>query len=214
MKNITLHIIGQEILANILKENQDIIKMDILFFENLNNYFENIKKNDSKIIIITNFSNYQLIEHSSIKITYPIFYISPNKNEKLDKTKFQKCEITYCPFNLKNFVEKINLAYMKSQFADNSKIKISNYVINLNTKEISNYKNKLKLTGREKDFLIFLMNSDKPQTTKNILENVWHYSKDLETHTVETHVHRLRKKFLNCFNDNNFIKNNKKGYYI
>ena len=72
----------------------------------------------------------------------------------------------------------------------------------------------MKLTEREKDFLLFLKNSKKPQMIKNILKSVWGYSKGIETHTVETHVHRLRKKFLDSFNDNNFIKNNKKGYYI
>ena len=62
--------------------------------------------------------------------------------------------------------------------------------------------------------LIFLKNSTKPQAINDILVAVWGYSQDMETHTVETHVHRLRKKFLNFFNDDNFIKNNKKGYYI
>ena len=72
----------------------------------------------------------------------------------------------------------------------------------------------MKLTEREKDFLLFLKNSKTPQAIKKILKTVWGYSKGIETHTVETHVHRLRKKFSNSFNDNNFIKNNKKGYYI
>ena len=89
-----------------------------------------------------------------------------------------------------------------------------NYTINLNTKEIIDGRNKLKLTEREKDFLLFLKNSKKPKTIKNILESVWKYSEGIETHTVETHVHRLRKKFIDSFNDKNFIKNNKKGYYI
>ena len=103
---------------------------------------------------------------------------------------------------------------MKSKFVIDSKVKLLNYTINLNTREISTSQNKLKLTEREKDFLLFLKNSKKPQKIKNILESVWKYSKGIETHTVETHVHRLRKKFLNSFNDNNFIKNNKEGYYI
>ena len=106
------------------------------------------------------------------------------------------------------------MAYIKSRFAINSKVKLLNYTINLNAREIVIGQNKLKLTEREKDFLLFLKNSKEPQTIKNILESVWGYSKRMETHTVETHVHRLRKKILNSFNDNNFIKNNKKGYYI
>ena len=86
--------------------------------------------------------------------------------------------------------------------------------MNLNSKEIFDDQNKLKLTEREKDFLLFLKNSGQPKTIKEILKFVWGYSKEIETHTVETHVHRLRKKFFNSFNDSNFIKNNKKGYYI
>ena len=132
----------------------------------------------------------------------------------LIKIKLQRYELIYCPFNLKNFIEKINLAYIKSKYIINSKIQLLNYTINLNTREIITGQKKLKLTEREKDFLLFLRNSKKPQTIKNILESVWGYSEKMETHTIETHVHRLRKKFLDSFNDKNFIKNNKEGYYI
>ena len=214
MKNITLNIIGQRILADVLKEKEDIIKMNILFFENLGDYLKNIKDNIIKNIVVTQLSNFELIEQSNFKIDNPIFYVTSKKNNIKLKTKLQRYELIYCPFNLKNFIEKINLTYMKSKFVINSKVKLLNYTINLNTREIITGQNKLKLTEREKDFLLFLKNSKKPQTIRNILESVWGYTKGIETHTVETHVHRLRKKFLNSFNDNNFIKNNKKGYYI
>ena len=214
MKNITLNIIGQRILADVLKEKEDIIKMNILFFENLGDYLKNIKDNIIKNIVVTHFSNFESIEQSNFKIDNPIFYLTSKKNNIKVKTKLQRYELIYCPFNLKNFIEKINLTYIKSQFVINSKVKLLNYTINLNTREIITGQNKLKLTEREKDFLLFLKNSKKPQTIRNILESVWGYSKGIETHTVETHVHRLRKKFLDSFNNNNFIKNNKKGYYI
>ena len=214
MKNITLNIIGQRILADILKEKEDIIKMNILFFENLGDYLKNIKDNIIKNIIVTPLSNLESIEQSKFKIDNPIFYLTSHKNNIKVKTKLQKHELIYCPFNLKNFIEKINLAYIKSKFAINSKVTLLNYTINLNTREIIAGQNKLKLTEREKDFVLFLKDSKKPQTIRNILASVWKYSRGIETHTVETHVHRLRKKFLNSFNDNNFIKNNKNGYYI
>ena len=214
MKNITLNIIGQRILSDVLKEKEDIIKMDILFFETLDDYLKNIKDNVTPNIIVTHLSNFELVEKSKRKIDSPIFYLTSKTNNINTKTKLQKYELIYYPFNLRNFIEKINLAYMKSKFAINSKVELLNYTINLNTREIITGQNKLKLTEREKNFLLFLKNSKKPQTIRNILESVWGYSKGIETHTVETHVHRLRKKFLVSFNDSSFIKINKKGYYI
>ena len=214
MKNITLNIIGQRILVDVLKEKEDIIKMNILFFENLDDYLKNINDNIIKSIVVTHLSNFESIEQSSFKIDNPIFYLTSKKNKINVKTKLQRYELIYCPFNLKNFIEKINLAHIKYKFVINSKVELLNYTINLNTREIITNQNKLKLTEREKNLLLFLKNSKKPQTISNILESVWKYSKGIETHTVETHVHRLRKKFSDSFNDNNFIKNNKKGYYI
>ena len=188
--------------------------MNILFFENLSDCLKNIKDNIIKNIIVTHLSNFESIEQSGFKIDNPVFYLTSKKNNINVKTKLQGYELIYCPFSFRNFIAKINLAYIKYKFVINSKVKLLNYTINLNTRKIITGKNKLKLTEREKDFLLFLKNSKKPQTINNILESVWGYSKGIETHTVETHVHRLRKKFLDSFNDNNFIKNNKKGYYI
>ena len=93
MKNITLNIIGQRILADILKEKEDIIKMNILFFENLNDYLKNIKDNIIKNIVVTHLSNFELIEQSNSKIDGPIFYLTSKKNNINVKTKLQKYEL-------------------------------------------------------------------------------------------------------------------------
>jgi DNA-binding response OmpR family regulator len=111
-------------------------------------------------------------------------------------------------------VERINVIFLKNKFLNNSNLNILNYEINLNSKEILRDGQKLKLTEREINFILFLKNSNSPQNIKSILKFVWNYSPNLETHTVETHVHRLRKKFFSHFKDDNFIKINKKGYFI
>ena len=64
------------------------------------------------------------------------------------------------------------------------------------------------------ELIIFLKNASKPQNINTILKNVWGYSANIETHTVETHIHRLRKKFLKSFDDDDFIKNSQSGYTI
>ena len=129
MKNITLNIIGQRILVDILKEKEVIIKMNILFFENLSDYIKNIKDNIIKNIIVTHLSNFESIEQSDFKINNPIFYLTNKKNNINVKTKFQRYELNYCPFNLNNFIDKINLTYIKSRFLVNSKVKLLNYTI-------------------------------------------------------------------------------------
>ena len=87
-------------------------------------------------------------------------------------------------------------------------------MINKNERKITKGKIELQLTEREIDFLILFYNNKKPLSRKFILKNVWQYSPESDTHTVETHIHRLRKKILEKFSDKNFIKNNEKGYYI
>ena len=214
MENITLSIIGQRVLLDVLKERKDLLNIEVFFFENLENYFSHLKKNIKKDILVVDFSYFEMIEKFDQKITNPIIYLTENSNKFNAKTKFQKYDVINYPLNIVDFINKVNLMFSKFQFSDKSKIELLDYTINLNSREISNNNNKIKLTEREKDFLLFLKNSKRPQTIKNILKSVWGYSDEMETHTVETHVHRLRKKFLNHFNDDNFIKNDKKGYYI
>ena len=119
MKNITLNIIEQRILADVLKEKEDIIKMNILFFENLGDFLKNVKNNIIKNIVVTNLSNFETIEQSGFKIDNHIFYLTSKKNNIKLKTKFQSYELIYYPLSLRNFIEKINLAYIKSKFVFN-----------------------------------------------------------------------------------------------
>ena len=64
------------------------------------------------------------------------------------------------------------------------------------------------------DIILFLNDSDKPKKI-NVLQNqVWRYSNKLETHTVETHIYRLRKKMNDNFKDDTFIVSSDAGYFI
>ncbi|GIT35799.1 MAG: hypothetical protein Ct9H300mP5_2680 [Candidatus Pelagibacterales bacterium] len=87
--------------------------------------------------------------------------------------------------------------------------------IDKNERKIKKNNSVLQLTEKEINFLILFSQNDQPLSRNFILKNVWNFSPPKsDTHTVETHIHRLRKKFSEKFKDNNFIKNNKKGYYI
>ena len=87
-------------------------------------------------------------------------------------------------------------------------------MIDLNSREMLIKDNKLKLTEKEINTIIYLSKSNNPVSIHELQENVWSYQSDIETHTVETHIYRLRKKILSIFNDNEFIISKKNGYQI
>ena len=118
------------------------------------------------------------------------------------------------PINVFKLIEKINIEFLKLQFNNQSEVKVNNYIIDLNSREMLTKNKKLKLTEKEINTITYLSKSEKPVSVDELQEKVWSYQSDIETHTVETHIYRLRKKILNTFNDNNFIISEKNGYQI
>ena len=118
------------------------------------------------------------------------------------------------PINIFKLIEKINIEFLKLQFNSQSEVKVNNYTIDLNSREMLIKNTKLKLTEKEINTIIYLSKSENPVGVDELQEKVWSYQSDIETHTVETHVYRLRKKILKTFNDNEFIISEKNGYQI
>ena len=114
---------------------------------------------------------------------------------------------------LNRFLEMVNINFLKNKFLKQSNIKIGKYNLDLNSRVISLKDKDLDLTERETNLIIFI-HDKKDVTVKDLQKSVWDYSPDLETHTVETHIYRLRKKMNEVFGDENFIINNDKGYSI
>tara|TARA_Y100001970_G_C14102505_1_gene786275 strand:- start:456 stop:1025 length:570 start_codon:yes stop_codon:yes gene_type:complete len=134
------------------------------------------------------------------------------KNEIKDD-KFQII-LSKFPDSIYSIIEQININLLKNNYLEKSDIAIGQYSIDINSRIIKNNDLNLKLTEREIDIIIFLKNSDKPQSIENLQKKVWGYHSDLETHTVETHIYRLRKKISETFNDSSFIRSTKIGYKI
>ena len=118
------------------------------------------------------------------------------------------------PVNIYKLVERINIEFLKLQFNTQSQIKINNYVIDLNSRQMISSNTKLKLTEKEINTIIYLSKVKKPVSIDELQQNVWRYQSDIETHTVETHIYRLRKKISNSFDNNEFILSKKNGYQI
>jgi hypothetical protein len=118
------------------------------------------------------------------------------------------------PLSLKKLLELINIKLIKLKFNQQSKLVIKGYDLNLNSKFLSKDNLNLKLTEKEIEIILYLNNTKIKHNVADLQKNIWGYSADMETHTVETHIYRLRKKISDLFDDEKFILSHKKGYFI
>lgn len=206
-----ISIIGIPILYNIFQEIKDNLTFEISNFKNIDSFvkFSTEKKyNDKNNIIVTTISNKNFFFKKKIDLKNIIFLSQEDDNQDEDNNIFQH------PIDIYTLIEKINIQLIKQKYNSQSKIKVKNYLMDLNSRIIANNKKSLKLTEREMDIILFLIEKKQPQKINDLQNQVWRYSSDLETHTVETHIYRLRKKINDCFNDENFIISTDKGYFI
>jgi hypothetical protein len=184
--------------------NQNLI---IYKFNLLYNIFEELGLELNFNIICVDSENALINQIKSIDN----YIIISNKNNLADYNQFVLKEM---PISIFKLIEKINIELLKLQFNNQSEVKVNSYTIDLNSREMLSKNIKLKLTEKEINTITYLSKSDKPVSVDELQEKVWSYQSDMETHTVETHIYRLRKKILNTFNDNNFITSEKNGYQI
>ena len=118
------------------------------------------------------------------------------------------------PISIFKLLEKISIEFIKKNFHEQSEILIGKYRFNINSREMYFEENKLKLTEKEISSIIYLFKAAKPISVQELQSEVWGYQSQLETHTVETHIYRLRKKIFKSFKDNTFILSKKNGYEI
>ena len=212
MNNITISIIGNQIFLEIIKELKLFSKFKIDFYNNSSLFTPKVSNQDQLIIFFLteeNKNNYEKL----INYNFPLIVASKSLEKKqIPPGKF--VELLNMPFKITDLEKKIISILAKYKFIKSSLINLSGYIIDKNERKIKKNDLELQLTEKEINFLILFSQNNKPLTRNFVLKNVWNYSSKSETHTVETHIHRLRKKILKKFNDNNFIKNNNRGYYI
>jgi len=134
-------------------------------------------------------------------------------NKKIKDIENQ-IEIPNFPIDIVKLVENINIKFLKKKYSQQSEIDLGVYKLNLNSRKIYNSEKSLDLTEREANIIVFLNKSKKPVKISKLQTEVWGHNSKLETHTVETHIYRLRKKINDVFEDKNFIKSSKYGYII
>ena len=162
-------------------------------------------------------SNFEFIEISSEKILNDKIIILKNylivTQKKIANINHQ-IVINQLPIKISKLLEKFNIELLKIKFNEQSELNIGKYKINLNSRELVFNNSILKLTEKETNIIVFLSKLKIPVRVSQLQSEVWGYHSELETHTVETHIYRLRKKILKVFGEANFIISKKDGYQI
>ncbi len=189
-----IFIINFNSLYEILDEIKENLSFKIIKFENEDDL---IKKHNLDII------DYLVISKTDHKLLL--------NNNITDKNFLDFNDL---PLSLKKLLELINIKLIKLKFNNQSKIIIKGYELNFNSKFFSKGNLNLKLTEKEIEIILYLYNSKIKHNVADLQKNIWDYSENMETHTVETHIYRLRKKISDIFKDENFVLSHKSGYFI
>ena len=192
MQNV--FIINFNSLYEILDEIKENLSFKIIKFEN----GEDFKKTTNLDIL-----NCLIISKTSQKILL---------NNNITNKNF--LDFNDFPLPIKKLLELINIKLIKLKFNHQSKIIIKGYELNLNSKFFTKDNLNLKLTEKEIEIILYLNNTKIEHGIADLQKNIWGYSTNMETHTVETHIYRLRKKISDLFKDENFILSEKSGDFI
>ena len=187
----------------------------IINFNSLYEILEEIKENLSfKTIKYDNEDDF--IKDNDLDLKESLIILKHNQklllNNNLSKKNF--LDLIDLPLPLNKLIELINIHLIKLKFNSQSKINIKGYELNLNSKFFSKNDLILKLTEKEIELILYLNEYKNKHNVLDLQKNIWGYSVDMETHTVETHIYRLRKKISQKFHDDNFILSHKSGYFI
>ena len=183
-------------LYDILHEVNHLFEFDIFNYKNYKDFIDEFQPN-----IIQN--SVTIFKKDNITLL---------QKENLIKNKILIFDAL--PLSLEKILDQINISLIKQKYFSQSEFVINNYSLDLNSKIFSDKRHKLKLTEKETEIILFLNKDKKAKNIITLQNEIWGYSSELDTHTVETHIYRLRKKIKYTFDDNDFIINSKDGYRI
>ena len=212
MSNVTISIFGNKIFLEIIRELKLFPKYKITYYEDLDLCVKNAAKLNLLVIFFIEEKNKNFFHKNKIN-NFPSILITKSSTLK-NSFSNELAEQLNMPFTIMEFKKKVISLIAKNELKKNSLIQLNDYIIDKNERKIKKNDLELQLSEKEINFLVLFSKSKEPVNRNVVLKNVWNYSSESETHTIETHIYRLRKKIFNKFGDNNFIKNNDKGYYI
>ena len=212
MSVLSISIFGNKSFLEIINEIKLFSKFKVKYYEDLNLCVKDAVKHNLLVIFFVSEENKSFFNENKISYFPSILISKPSILKGIFSNEFS--ERLSVPFSILEFEKRVISLIAKNEFKKNSFIDLNGYIIDKNERKLKKNNAELKLSEKEINFLILFSDGKEPISKNSVLKKVWNYSSETDTHTVETHIHRLRKKILEKFGDENFIKNNNKGYYI
>ena len=207
--NSKLLIFGSKNFNNSIDEVREYLNFSLIFFDfTAKSYSIDTSISaiivDSQILDLDNLGRMNMIQNKPILLLETL-----GNNQKLNCS-----DKILLPTSIEDLTSKIIKIITTYKFSLNSALKIKQYILDKNEKKLIKDNTYIYITEREAKLIELLFNEKKPLTKNYILKKIWNYSDNVDTHTVETHIYRLRKKIFTKFNDKKFILNFEKGYII
>ena len=212
MSNLTISVVGNKIFLEIINEIKLFSKFQIKYYEDLDLCVKDAEEQNLLVIFFVRKKDENFFKKRKINNFPSILIVESSTPKNMFCSELR--EQLNMPFTILEFEKKLISLIAKYKFKKNSLIQLSGYILDKNERNIKKNNLQLKLSEKEINFLILFNKSKEPVSRNLVLKKVWNYSSASQTHTVETHIHRLRKKIFEKFGDDHFIKNNNKGYYI
>ena len=194
MVNQKLYIINLSNFYDIISELKEHIRYEILKFDSKEIFFDKYKS-------------------ESISTEQPILVVNEKEYNFFVKNINEDQIIKFIPpVNIFTFIENLNVKFIQKKYQDQSNVNVKDFFLDINSRKLKKGKSSLKLTERETDMILFLNNSKEPVNVETLEKEIWQHSSELESHTVETHIYKLKKKIKAKFGNDDLIKSNKNGY--
>ena len=216
MQNYSIVTVGSEVFFECIKEQKLDYHMNHLqSFKEVNNLFKNYNVQDGFVFLFF-LDNLDKIKRADVKkIMFPkIFFSSDTKNFQDLKKDNLFSTFLQLPINFFDLEKIIKLSILKFKFHFQTKVEIGQYILDKNKRSLSLGRKNIKLTEKEQDIIVYLFGKKEGASKKDIMKDIWSYSDQVDTHTYETHLYRLRQKIQTKLKDKKFIEIKDGKYFL
>ena len=216
MQNYSIVTVGSDIFFEIIKEQKlDYSVSKLQNFKEVNNLFKNYNVKDGFVFLFFLDNLEKIKRNDAKKIMFPkIFFSSDPKNFQDLKKDNLFSTFLQLPINFFDLEKIIKLSILKFKFHFQTKVEMGQYLLDKNKRMLSLGRKSIKLTEKEQDIIIYLFGKKEGASKKDIMKDIWSYSDEVDTHTYETHLYRLRQKIQTKLKDKKFIEIKDGRYFL